>query len=93
FGLADIAKTNQADPALTSALTDRTNFDTIDAYASWNTAGNSIGTVCAMLRANALIANDFEALSNSERREAATALLHFRAVRYAEDIGFMANIR
>lgn len=93
FGLADIAKTNQADPALTSALTDRANFDTIDAYAGWNTAGNSIGTVCAMLRANALIANDFEALSNSERREAATALLHFRAVRYAEDIGFMANIR
>ncbi|MDQ9748540.1 DUF4127 family protein, partial [Acinetobacter baumannii] len=69
------------------------NFDTIDAYAGWNTAGNSIGTVCAMLRANALIANDFEALSNRERREAATALLHFRAVRYAEDIGFMANIR
>lgn len=93
FGLADIAKTNQADPALTSALTDRANFDTIDAYAGWNTAGNSIGTVCAMLRANALIANDFEALSNSERREAATALLHFRAVRYAEDIGFMVNIR
>ena len=93
FGLADIAKTNQADPALTDALTDRTNFDALDAYAGWNTAGNSIGTVCAMLRANALIADCFENLSNKERKEAASADLQFRAIRYAEDIGFMANIR
>lgn len=90
FGIADIALTNQSDPALTPLLTDQDNFDRISAYAGWNTAGNSIGTVCAVLRLHALIDAQFDSI---DKDAAADALLRFRGIRYAEDLGFMTGIR
>lgn len=39
FALADVAQTNQADPALADALLSPENASALDAYAGWNTAG------------------------------------------------------
>lgn len=93
FALADVAKTNSADPALAETLLSAEGLDQIDAYAGWNTAGNSIGTVCAMLRTMAALDARWDSLSSEAREAAATALVQFRALRLAEDVCFMAELR
>ncbi|MCR4441075.1 MAG: DUF4127 family protein [Peptococcaceae bacterium] len=47
IALADIACTNRADEGLLEAVGVDKLYETADAYAGWNTAGNSIGTVLA----------------------------------------------
>lgn len=93
FGLADVAQTNQADTALKDTLLAPESFELVNAYAGWNTAGNSIGTVCAELRAQATLANRWENLSSEKRTQAVRALLCFRAVRLGEDVCYMTSLR
>ncbi|MEE0511131.1 MAG: DUF4127 family protein [Peptococcaceae bacterium] len=93
FALADVASTNQADPALVDTLMTSDSFDNIDAYAGWNTAGNSIGTVCATLRAIGALDARWGGLSDNEKNDAILALYRFRAVRLGEDVCYMAAMR
>jgi hypothetical protein len=48
-GVADVAQPNGADPALVAALARRGVLERLDAWAAWNTAGNTLGTVAAHL--------------------------------------------
>lgn len=93
FALADVAQTNQADAALTAALLSRENFDAIDTYAGWNTAGNAIGTAIATLRTMDTLDARWDDLSAEARTAAVQALYEFRAVRYGEDVCYMAELR
>lgn len=93
FGLADVALTNQADPALTETLLSNEGFEKIDAYAGWNTAGNSVGTVCAELRALAVLDARWDTLSKEAQTNTVQALYTFRAARLGEDVCYMAGIR
>lgn len=93
FALADVAQTNQADAALTDALLSRKNFDAIDTYAGWNTAGNTVGTTIATLRTMDVLDALWDDLSADARKNAVRALYTFRAIRLAEDICYMAQIR
>lgn len=93
FALADVAQTNQADPALADALLSPENASALDAYAGWNTAGNTIGTTIAALRAMDTLDARWDDLSADARKNAVRALYTFRAIRLAEDICYMAQIR
>ncbi|MDO4280330.1 MAG: DUF4127 family protein [Peptococcaceae bacterium] len=93
LGIADVAMTNQQDPALEEWLLNSEYFDNVDAYAGWNTAGNSIGTVCSVMRISNLLDNHFDELTKEQKETAARNIFAFRAVRYAEDSCYMANIR
>lgn len=93
FALADVALTNEADPALADTLLSSQGVVDIDAYAGWNTAGNSIGTVCAMLRAMDALDARWDNLSSDAQEHAVSALYRFRAIRLAEDVCYMAELR
>lgn len=93
FALADVAQTNQADPALADALLSPETASALDAYAGWNTAGNTIGTTIATLRAMDTLDARWDDLSADARKNAVRALYAFRAIRLAEDICYMAQIR
>lgn len=93
FALADVAQTNQADPALADVLLSPENASALDAYAGWNTAGNTIGTTIAALRAMDTLDARWDDLSADARQNAVRALYAFRAIRLAEDICYMAQIR
>lgn len=93
FALADVAQTNQADPALADALLSPENASALDAYAGWNTAGNTIGTTISALRAMDTLDARWDDLSADARKNAVRALYTFRAIRLAEDICYMAQIR
>lgn len=93
FALADVAQTNQADPALADALLSPENASALDTYAGWNTAGNTIGTTIAALRAMDTLDARWDDLSADARQNAVRALYAFRAIRLAEDICYMAQIR
>jgi hypothetical protein len=51
--VADVAFANGADPAFVAALGERAVFSRLLAFAAWNTAGNTLGTVLAQCVANA----------------------------------------
>lgn len=93
LGLADVAQTNQADTALSDTLLAAESLSQINAYAGWNTADNSVGTVCAELRTQATLAERWNVLSEEARTQSVQALLCFRAVRLGEDVGYMAGLR
>lgn len=68
FALADVAQTNQADPALADALLSPETASALDAYAGWNTAGNTIGTTIATLRAMDTLDARWDDLSADARK-------------------------
>lgn len=77
---ADVAYANGGDPELFSLLKQRGIAFSIAGYAGWNTSSNTLGTCipCSMIHA---IYKD-----RPEHRE-------FLALRYLEDIGYMAKVR
>lgn len=84
-GVADVAQPNGADPALVAALAARGVLDRLTAWAAWNTAGNTLGTVAA-----ALVASHAGAAAGTEDRSAARRLV---ASRLAEDWAWMTSRR
>lgn len=93
LGIADVALSNQADPLLADTLLSAEGFEQVDAYAGWNTAGNAIGTVCAMLRVYAYLDANWDDLPKEVQLTSAKALFAFRAIRLGEDVCYMADLR
>jgi len=88
-GLADIAKTNGAwAPFIESAGPDKV-IHYVDAYAGWNTAGNSLGTVMAHL----LYWESAQSLSGSRWREASVQHENLRKLRLIDDYFYQSKIR
>ena len=88
-GLADIAKTNGAwVPFIQSVGPDRV-YQYVDAYAGWNTAGNSLGAVMAQL----LYWESARALSGPQRREAAVLQANLQKLRLIDDYFFQSVVR
>ena len=93
LGIADVSTSNQADPELVDTLLSAEGFEAVDAYAGWNTAGNAVGTVCAMLRVYAYLDANWDELPAEMQLTAAKALYAFRAIRLGEDVCYMADLR
>ncbi|GAB2453440.1 DUF4127 family protein [Xylanimonas ulmi] len=84
-GLADVRYANGADPRLVTELLEQGLIERLSAYAAWNTAGNTLGSVVATLRAGVIgrRAGAFDA-------HAARRLLVGRVL---EDWGYQAVVR
>ncbi|MFI0899031.1 DUF4127 family protein [Streptomyces sp. NPDC020983] len=83
--VADCAQPNGADPALIAALAEAGVLECLTAYAGWNTAGNTLGTVAAHLVAAVC----------AERAGRLDAYAHQRLLlhRLLEDWGWMSVAR
>ncbi len=82
-GLADVMYANGGDPELIGALQRSGAGKTLRAYAGWNTASNTIGTVVAQLC--------LEALAAREQRPVTSR--RFLASRLADDYGYQTMVR
>jgi hypothetical protein len=82
-GLVDVAYANGADPELIAALGRSGGADHLAAFAAWNTAANSIGTVVSQL---CLAAGE----ATPSGREAAA---RFLACRLLDDYGYQSCVR
>jgi len=85
IGLADVAYANGADPALIAALCREHAGDAVHAFAAWNTAGNTIGTVIANL-CLAVLARKSGGLNRD-------ACASFVALRMIDDYGYQSCVR
>ncbi|MBO1332305.1 DUF4127 family protein [Streptomyces sp. VRA16 Mangrove soil] len=83
--VADCAQPNGADPLLVRALLERGIAHRLIAYAGWNTAGNTLGTVIAHAVA-ARLAQGVGTFDAAAHRE---LLAH----RFTEDWGYMTQVR
>ena len=83
FGLADVAYCNGADPELIAALERRQALPRLAAFAGWNTAANTLGTVISQLCAMTVC-------PRALRPEAAW---RFLAARLIDDYGYQSRIR
>ncbi len=83
LGLADVSEPNGANPALINALGD--NLAGLAAFAAWNTAGNTLGTVTAHLVTGVLGRRSGSYDHAAHRRQ----LAH----RVVEDYGYMSVVR
>ncbi|MFE5258665.1 DUF4127 family protein [Streptomyces coelicoflavus] len=83
--VADCAQPNGADPLLVTALAGAGIAEELVAYAGWNTAGNTLGTVAA--HALTHIAAEHAGVLDTEAHR--RLLLH----RYLEDAGYMTRAR
>lgn len=88
--IADVAYSNGADSRFVSLLLRRVGLHRIAAYAAWNTAGNTLGTVVA--HASLYHAVGREATGETVRK-AAKAHLEFLLSRFIEDWGYQAIVR
>jgi len=86
-GLADLAYCNGADPELVAAL-QRGGAGHLAAFAGWNTAANTLGTVIAQLCIAASVSGD--ALPNAAGNDAAR---DFIACRFVDDYGYQSHVR
>lgn len=84
-GLADIAYANGADPELVAALRREHAGEALHAFAGWNTAGNTIGTVVATL-CLAVLAGRRATLNPA-------ACAAFLALRLIDDYGYQSCVR
>lgn len=91
-GLADIAYTNKGDPSLYALLNSPAVQDGLNCYAGWNTAGNALGTVLAHCRLSQTLAADYPWLNHDHRLKALSAQHTFKAIRFAEDQIYQAQL-
>ena len=85
-GLADVAYCNGCDPELIAALGRIGAARGLDAFAGWNTAGNTIGTVVAQLCLRAV-----SGVSTDSPTPAASA--RFLACRFIDDYAYQSQVR
>lgn len=89
LGLADVAKPNGAwTPLIENAGPDRV-YDYVDAYAGWNTAGNSLGSVMAHL----LYWEYAQSFSGQERKDAVFRHKSLQKLRIIDDYFFQSIVR
>jgi len=82
-GIADVMYANGGDPELIAALERSAAGKKLRAYAGWNTASNTVGTVVAQLC--------LEALAAREKRPVVSR--RFLACRLADDYGYQTVVR
>ncbi len=85
-GLADLAYCNGADPELVFALQRKKLFESVHAFAGWNTTANTVGTVVSQL---CLLA----ASGDAPARPASSDLQRFLACRFTDDYGYQSVVR
>jgi hypothetical protein len=91
IGLADLAYANGADPELIAALRRNGVAAHLDAFAAWNTAGNTLGTVISQLCHAAWSDDAGEGPRSGEA--AAEAARDFIACRLIDDWGYQSCVR
>jgi hypothetical protein len=84
-GLADIAYANGADPELIAGLQRSGATGALRAFAGWNTAANTVGTVVSQLV--------LEILAAGAGSQPSPASSRFLACRFADDYGYQSCIR
>lgn len=86
------AETGGSDPDLIAGLKRRRLLDKLAAYASWNTAGNTLGT--ALSQGNLyLIHKRFRSTSPAQALRGQRAHLEFLLQRYINDYGYHTQVR
>ncbi|MCL1848107.1 MAG: DUF4127 family protein [Clostridiales bacterium] len=88
-GLADIAKTNGAWAPLIESIGPDKIYSYVDAYAGWNTAGNSLGTVMAHL----LFLESAENAGESRQRGSNAAHKELQKLRILDDYFYQTKVR
>jgi Protein of unknown function (DUF4127) len=86
IGVADVALCNGSDVVLMNLLADNHLLDEINAYAGWNTSGNTIGTVIAHAIIEAFYQNSNQVHLRNKSRE-------FYYARLIEDWGYQAIVK
>lgn len=88
-GLADTAKINGASKAFIDGVGLASVYNQVDAYAGWNTAGNSLGTVMAHL----LFLEKGQTLKGPGRTAALEAHRSLQRLRLIDDYIFQSQVR
>ena len=88
-GLADVAKVNGAWAPLIECVGPDQVYRHTDAYAGWNTAGNSLGTVMAHL----MFWEAAQGFPVRERKEAADRHENLQKLRIVDDYFYQSKIR
>jgi hypothetical protein len=88
-GLADVAKVNGAWAPFIECVGPMGVYDCVDAYAGWNTAGNSLGTVMAHL----MYWEAAQTFPLRERKAAADRHRLLQRVRIMDDYLFQSKVR
>jgi hypothetical protein len=84
-GVADLLYANGGDPELFAALERASGGRHLRAYAAWNTAANTLGTVISQLC--------LEVLASASGRAAGDASRRFLACRVADDYCYQTHVR
>jgi hypothetical protein len=93
--VADLGYANGGDRALLAALGEAVELPRLAAFAAWNTAGNTIGTVLAhaalrwLSRRSAVLSEE----SRRQSQEATAAHLRFLLERFLDDTLYQAGLR
>jgi hypothetical protein len=85
-GLADVAYCNGADPELIAALARTGARRDLQAFAGWNTAGNTVGTVVSQLCIQAV---NVQHRGSAPHDSGRSLLLH----RFIDDYGYQSCVR
>lgn len=88
--VADVAYANGGDTRFVSMLLRRVGLKRLAAYAGWNTAGNTLGTVVAHASLYNAVGRD---ATEAAVQRAAKAHLEFLLSRFIEDWGYQAIVR